>query len=69
MQNVIIPRPKEFKEKKKKIIKEGKEKLHVLSDFDSTLTKGAIKGRRSPSLIAQLREKDYISKEYAKKAH
>ncbi len=53
----------------KEIIKGGKEKLHILADFDGTLTKSYVNGKEVPSAISILRNSDYISKDYAEKAH
>lgn len=50
-------------------IEQGKEKLHILADFDGTLTKPYVNGKEVPSAISILRNSDYISKDYAEKAH
>lgn len=50
---------------KLKTIKKDLNKLHVISDFDRTLTKN---NEKIISLISLLREKNYINKEYSKKA-
>ncbi len=68
MKSVIIPNTKKFEEKKRKIIKQGKEKLHILTDFDRTLTKSRVNGRHIPSVISILRDQNYLNKEYSKKA-
>lgn len=47
---------------------QGREKIHVLTDFDGTLTKSYVDGE-VPSVISILRNSDYISKDYAEKAH
>ena len=38
--NIIISDPEEFERKKTAFIKSGKDKIHILTDFDRTLTKG-----------------------------
>lgn len=44
--------------------------IHVLADFDRTLTYGTNKnGERRPSLISVLRNGDYLSENYAERAH
>jgi len=68
MKNVIISNPKEF-EKKKKMFMEAKDKLHVISDFDGTLTNAFVDGEKIPSIIAQIRDGTYLTKDYAKQAH
>jgi 5'-nucleotidase len=69
MQNIIIPNPEKLEEIKKKIFKEGKNKLHIISDFDRTLTQGIVEGRKSASLISHIRGGDYLTQEYPAKAH
>ena len=67
--NIIIANPKEFQRKKEAIRRDGAEKLHVLADFDRTLTYSAINGERRPSLIAILRREKYLTPDYPEKAH
>lgn len=67
MKNIVISNPKEFK-KKKKFFKD-KDKVHVIADFDRTLTYGSVKGKRSSSLIAFIRDGNYLTPDYPKKAH
>lgn len=68
MKNIIIPQPKIFEKAKKAIINDGPEKLHILSDFDRTLTKAFVNGKHVPSLISVLRDHNYLTSEYCKKA-
>lgn len=70
MQNLIIPNKENFNLIKKKIQEQGKNKLHVLADFDRTLTKAFYRGEKAGSLISQLRvEKGkYLTRDYAEKA-
>ncbi len=68
-ENVIIPNPEQF-EKLKKAFLEGKaEKIHVLADFDRTLTTAFVDGVKRPSLISLLRDGEYLSPEYREAAH
>ena len=70
MENIIISNPKKFEEVKNKIISGGADRLQVIADFDNTLTYAHRKdGQRIPSLISILRDGDYISRDYAEKAH
>ncbi len=64
MKNILIT--KEFEELKEKFKKA--EKLHILADFDKTLTKAFVKGKRIASLISVLRDNDYLTKDYPAKA-
>lgn len=49
--------------------RDGYRRLHVLADFDGTLTYGAVRGKNIPSLISILRDGRHLTKDYAKKAH
>lgn len=69
MGEVIIVNKKEFDEKVERIKKDGVEKLHILSDFDRTITTAFVNGESRPSLISVLRDGNYLTKEYAEKAH
>jgi len=68
MVETIIVDKKDLEEKKKVIKQRGAENFHVVSDFDRTLTKAFVNGIKTPSLISVLRDGDYISEDYAKKA-
>ncbi|HBB36456.1 MAG: hypothetical protein UX02_C0004G0083 [Candidatus Moranbacteria bacterium GW2011_GWC1_45_18] len=69
IESIIIANPEEFKRKKEAIRRGGAEKLHVLADFDRTLTYSMINGERKPSLIAILRREKYLTPDYPSKAH
>lgn len=66
---VIIADEKELDEKIKKISEGGAENLHIVSDFDRTLTTAFVNGRNTPSLISILRDGNYLGSDYAEKAH
>ena len=68
MEKIVISNPKEFEEKKKNILEAGVGKLHVLADFDRTLTKAFVDGKKVSSIIAILRNENYLDEEYSKKA-
>ncbi len=65
---VIISNKKEFEKKISKLKEDGFSNLHVVSDFDRTLTKSIINGRKTPSGIALIREGNYLTEDYPKKA-
>jgi 5'-nucleotidase len=69
MENIIISDKKRLEELKNKISKKGKEGFHVLADFDRTLTKTFVNGQKSSTVIAQIRNGNYISNEYSMGAH
>ncbi len=67
--SIHISDPEGFQKKKDNIINDGVDNLMVLSDFDRTLTYGSIDGRKTPSMIAILRENgNYLGSDYAEKA-
>ena len=66
--NIVIPNPERLEKLKKAISKDGVKKLHVLSDFDRTLTRAFADGKSVPSLISILREENYLTPDYPQKA-
>ncbi|MFA4887236.1 MAG: hypothetical protein WC595_03415 [Candidatus Nanoarchaeia archaeon] len=69
MNNIHINNEPLLQEKIKQIKEQGKEKLHVVSDFDRTLTKSEINGRKIPSAISLIREGGYLTPDYAPAAY
>ncbi len=51
------------------IRKEWFEKIHILADFDRTLTKLFVNWEKKTSVISVLRREWYLSEEYRKKAY
>lgn len=68
MNHIIIPQPKLLEKKRESIKKEGADKIHILSDFDKTLTSFFINGEKVHSLISVLRRGDYLTPDYPEKA-
>lgn len=68
---VIIKYPKAFEEKKKRIKQAGNDNLHVISDFDRTVTYGLNPaGTKTETVISKLRsDAKYLGEDYTKKAH
>ena len=66
--NILISNLEKLKELKEAFVKGGVEKIHVLADFEKTLTRAVVEGRES-SLISVLRDGDYLSPDYRKQAH
>jgi cytosolic 5'-nucleotidase 3 len=66
---VIILNPENLEKLKFQIKRGGYQNLHILSDFDRTLTYGEINGVKTPSIISLLRDENHLTKDYAKKAH
>ena len=69
MKNIIIPNQKKTSEKIRKLIENGADNLHVVSDFDKTLTPYMIDGKIAESAIGQLRANGYLSNDYTKKSY
>ena len=68
MKNILIKNKNDFENKLSNIKKDGIEKLHVIADFDKTLTKAIVKGQKTHTSIAQIREGGYLSEDYVKKS-
>lgn len=69
LENVLISNPLRLEKIKNKFKKEGAKKLHILSDFERTLTYAFVNGKKVPSIISVLRENEkYLGSDYAKKA-
>jgi len=68
MENVVITNPEELDRIKKTISQAGAEKLHVLADFDRTLTKAFVDGESVPSMLSILRDENFLTPDYPQKA-
>ena len=70
LENIIVNNP-EFLEKTKQAIKQagGAKTLHILTDFDRTLIKAFVNGKNVPSIMSTLRDGNYLTPDYAQKAH
>lgn len=53
----------------KKMRNDGAAKLHILADFDNTLTRAYVDGKPVPSMVSILRDGGYLTPDYAAKAH
>ena len=67
-ENIVIANPEKLEDIKKRIAEGGAGKLHILSDFDRTLTTAFIEGKSIPSLISILRDGNYLTPDYGSKA-
>lgn len=65
----VIPNKEQVEKKIAQFREKGLEGMHVLTDFDRTLTKGYLDGEKTPSIISQLRSGKYLTKAYAEQAH
>jgi len=67
--DIIIQNISNLENLKKSISENGAEKLHILADFDKTLTTLFVNGEKVPSLISVLRNGDYLTPDYVQKAN
>ena len=68
-ENIVISNQEELEKAKKAISESGAEGLHVIADFDKTLTTAFVNGEKIPSIISVLRDGNFLTPDYAKKAH
>lgn len=68
MEQVYFHNEESLQEKIREIKSQGLNKLHVVSDFDRTLTKCFFNGKKIPSAIALIREGGYLTEDYPEKA-
>lgn len=68
MGEVIFSNKDLFEHKVRVIKSQGINKIHVVSDFDRTLTKCFVDGKKIPSGVALIREGGYLTSEYPGKA-
>jgi 5'-nucleotidase len=66
---ILIFDKNNFEKTKNEIKKDGLSNLHILADFDRTLTYGTIDGKKTPSIISLLRDGKHLTDDYNKKAH
>jgi len=69
MKNIIYSNPQKLEQTLGNIQKDGLEKIHILADFDRTLTKAFIEQKSRPSLISVLRSEWILWEDYSKKAY
>lgn len=69
IENKHISNQLQFDRKLSSIKKSSAENLHILTDFDRTLTKAFVEGEKSPTVIAQIRNGNYLSPKYVEEAH
>jgi len=69
IKNVIIPNPDKLEKLKDNLARDGAVKLHILADFDRTLSTAFVDGEKRPSVISVLRDGGYLTPGYAAKAH
>lgn len=68
MKNIVIPAQGKLNKIRAAIREGGAANLHVLADFDRTLTQAFVNGEEVTSIMAILREENYMSPDYPDKA-
>lgn len=68
MKGILISNLESLKKKIEQIKKDGVSHLHIVSDFDRTLTPAFIDGKKPSTSFAQIREGGYLSEKYFQKA-
>ncbi len=69
MKNIIIVDRNKFEKIIVNIKKDWLDNLHILSDFDRTLTKAFVNWKKRPSIISSLRKQNILWEDYSKKAY
>ncbi|MFC1598594.1 hypothetical protein ACFL2U_01090 [Patescibacteria group bacterium] len=64
--NLIVPNPDKLNNLVEKFQEQGTANIHVLADFDRTLTNCFVNGEKITSIIAILRKEGYLNEEYTK---
>lgn len=64
LKDIIISNPDRLHKLMTAMIAGGSEHLQILADFDRTLTCFSVNGEKAPSLIAVLRDKEYLNEDY-----
>lgn len=69
MNNLIIPNAENLESLKQKFILKGTSQIHIIADFDKTLTYSQNpQDKKIKSIISVLREENYLSPEYSTQA-
>lgn len=69
MSGIRISNPANLAKLKAEILADGASKMHVLSDFDRTLTSPLHNGKKVPSIVSILRDSDIMPPGYAQESH
>ena len=71
MENTIeqhISDPKKFDKIAHELVNGGPDRLHIIADFDRTLTRAFVDGTPTPSITAILRDHGYLTPDYPARA-
>jgi len=67
--NTYISNLDSLNQKIEQMKKQGASNLHIVSDFDRTLTKNFHEGEKLPSAVSLIRSGGYLTKDYPEKAY
>ncbi len=68
MDKIIITNEAGFQDVEARIKSDGAENLHIIADFDRTLTKAFVDGKPVPSITSILRDHNYLTPDYPDRA-
>jgi len=68
MENVYISNQNELDRKIETIKRDGASKLHLVSDFDKTITRFRVNGKPVSPVIAILRDEGHLTEDYPGRA-
>jgi len=69
MENIVIDDLENIELKKQKFLKDGSLMIHVLADFENTLTKGIRNGEQAESIFSLLCSYGFLDKEYIRESN
>ena len=67
--NIHIANKEDLENKIERLKENGSSSIHIVSDFDRTLTRAFVNGKKVNALISVLRNENYLTEEYSKEAH
>ena len=69
LMSLLIPNPSHLQKILERIRFDGDDNLHILADFDRTLTYGSQNGMKTTTIVSLLRDGKHLREDYAKRAH
>jgi hypothetical protein len=66
--NIFIANQQQLDEKIEKFKQNGVNGIHIISDFDRTLTRFEVNSKKVNSVISILRDENYLTPDYSERA-
>jgi 5'-nucleotidase len=66
--NIFIADKQQLQNKIEKFRNDGINKVHIISDFDRTLTRFEVNSKKVNSVISILRDENYLTPDYSERA-